>query len=153
MWDSSVDRFSNSVRMHMSSLRRKLRAALGKDPISSRIGEGYVMEEGEGMKALSLRWRLTLMSLALIALVSLALNLLISGSGLFYFDSLGAYVLAVSQEQPEEIRGDFAVELPDDIAAQLNERMPQMVDNSKRSFRFYGWLIAAAVTLAGGVVT
>ena len=44
-WDSSVDNFSNSIRVHISSLRKKLRAALGYDPIRNRIGEGYVMEE------------------------------------------------------------------------------------------------------------
>ncbi len=43
VWDGSVDSFSNSIRVHMSSLRRKLKAALGCDPIRNRIGEGYVM--------------------------------------------------------------------------------------------------------------
>ena len=45
VWDSSVDNFSNSIRVHISALRKKLRAALGYDPIRNRIGEGYVMEE------------------------------------------------------------------------------------------------------------
>ena len=45
VWDSSVDNFSNSIRVHISSLRKKLRTALGYDPIHNRIGEGYVMEE------------------------------------------------------------------------------------------------------------
>ena len=31
--------------IHISALRKKLRAALGYDPIRNRIGEGYVMEE------------------------------------------------------------------------------------------------------------
>ena len=44
VWDNSVDNFSNSIRVHISSLRKKLRAALGYDPIRNRIGEGYVME-------------------------------------------------------------------------------------------------------------
>lgn len=43
VWDSSVDAFSNSIRVHISSLRKKLRAALEYDPIRNRIGEGYVM--------------------------------------------------------------------------------------------------------------
>lgn len=47
VWDSSVNSFSNSIRVHISSLRKKLRAALGYDPIRNRIGEGYVMEEVE----------------------------------------------------------------------------------------------------------
>ena len=45
VWDNSVDNFSNSIRVHISSLRKKLRTALGYDPIRNRIGEGYVMEE------------------------------------------------------------------------------------------------------------
>ena len=45
VWDNSVDNFSNSIRVHISALRKKLRAALGFDPIRNRIGEGYVTEE------------------------------------------------------------------------------------------------------------
>ena len=45
VWDNSVDSFSNSIRVHISALRKKLRAELGFDPIRNRIGEGYVMEE------------------------------------------------------------------------------------------------------------
>ena len=41
VWDGSVDNFSNSIRVHMSSLRKKLKAVLGYDPIRNRIGEGY----------------------------------------------------------------------------------------------------------------
>lgn len=44
VWDSSVDSFSNSIRVHISALRKKLRAVLGYDPIRNRIGEGYEIE-------------------------------------------------------------------------------------------------------------
>ena len=43
VWDNSVDCFSNSIRVHISALRKKLRTALGYDPIRNRIGEGYLM--------------------------------------------------------------------------------------------------------------
>ena len=43
VWDNSVDNFSNSIRVHISALRKKLRAALGYDPIRNRMGEGYLM--------------------------------------------------------------------------------------------------------------
>ena len=43
LWDGSVNSFSNSIRVHISSLRKKLKAALGYDPILNRIGEGYLM--------------------------------------------------------------------------------------------------------------
>lgn len=45
IWDSNADMFSNSVRVHMSSLRRKLKENLGDDPIQNIIGEGYVIRE------------------------------------------------------------------------------------------------------------
>lgn len=41
LWDGSVNSFSNSIRVHVSSLRKKLRAALGYDPIQNKIGQGY----------------------------------------------------------------------------------------------------------------
>lgn len=41
VWDGSVDSFSNSIRVHISALRKKLRAVLGYDPIRNHIGEGY----------------------------------------------------------------------------------------------------------------
>ena len=41
VWYSSVDSFSGSIRVHMSSLRKKLKAGLGYDPIVNKIGEGY----------------------------------------------------------------------------------------------------------------
>ena len=47
VWDCSANSFSNSARVHMSALRKKLREALGHDPISNRIGQGYVMEDSE----------------------------------------------------------------------------------------------------------
>lgn len=40
-WDSNVDLFSNSVRVHIFSVRKKLREALRYDPISNKVGEGY----------------------------------------------------------------------------------------------------------------
>lgn len=48
VWDASVDSFSGAIRVHMSSLRKKLKAVLGYDPIVNKIGEGYrIVEEGE----------------------------------------------------------------------------------------------------------
>ena len=45
VWDSNADRFSNSIRVHISTLRKKLRAALGSDPFTTRIGAGYGLPE------------------------------------------------------------------------------------------------------------
>lgn len=45
VWDNSVDVFSNSIRVHISALRKKLRESLGFDPIRNKIGEGYLIEK------------------------------------------------------------------------------------------------------------
>ena len=45
VWDASVDSFSGAIRVHMSSLRKKLKAVLGYDPIVNKVGEGYKMRE------------------------------------------------------------------------------------------------------------
>lgn len=45
VWDASVDSFSGSIRVHMFSLRKKLKAVLGYDPIVNKIGEGYKIVE------------------------------------------------------------------------------------------------------------
>jgi two-component system OmpR family response regulator len=47
VWDSNADSFSNSVRVHIASLRKKLKAELTYDPIQTKIGEGYLISEGE----------------------------------------------------------------------------------------------------------
>ena len=43
VWNGDADPFSNSVRVHLSALRKKLKSGLGYDPIQTRIGEGYVL--------------------------------------------------------------------------------------------------------------
>ena len=45
VWDASVDSFSGAIRVHMSSLRRKLKAVLGYDAIMNKVGEGYKIRE------------------------------------------------------------------------------------------------------------
>lgn len=44
IWETDSNPFSHSVRMHVSSLRKKLREALGHDPITTKIGQGYCLE-------------------------------------------------------------------------------------------------------------
>lgn len=43
VWDMNVDEFSSSIRVHMSSLRKKLKAELCYDPIQNKIGQGYMI--------------------------------------------------------------------------------------------------------------
>lgn len=44
IWEADSNPFSHSVRMHISSLRKKLKEALGHDPIATKIGQGYYLE-------------------------------------------------------------------------------------------------------------
>lgn len=48
VWNREADSFSNAVRVHIASLRKKLKAALGTEVIRTKIGEGYYLEEEEG---------------------------------------------------------------------------------------------------------
>ncbi len=53
VWDASADSFSRGYqgKVHMSSLRKKLKAVLGYDPIVNKVGEGYkIREEAEGVR-------------------------------------------------------------------------------------------------------
>lgn len=45
--ESSANPFSNVVRMHISSLRKKLRECLGYDPIQTKVGTGYRLTRKE----------------------------------------------------------------------------------------------------------
>ena len=45
VWNDEVDLFSNVVRVHMSALRKKLKARRGKNIIRNEIGKGYIIDE------------------------------------------------------------------------------------------------------------
>lgn len=47
VWDMEADSFSNAVRVHIASLRKKLRSALHDDMIVTKIGEGYYLKRQE----------------------------------------------------------------------------------------------------------
>lgn len=47
VWNMEADSFSNAVRVHIASLRKKLKSALNYDPIGTKIGEGYFLHEEE----------------------------------------------------------------------------------------------------------
>lgn len=48
LWDANADSFSGAIRVHISSLRKKLKAILNYDPIETKIGEGYLLIENGG---------------------------------------------------------------------------------------------------------
>lgn len=43
VWNGDSDPFSNSIRVHLSAMRKKVKTALGYDPIQTKIGEGYIL--------------------------------------------------------------------------------------------------------------
>lgn len=45
IWDANADSFSGAIRVHISSLRKKLKDVLNYDPIETKIGEGYIINE------------------------------------------------------------------------------------------------------------
>jgi two-component system OmpR family response regulator len=45
VWNMDADSFSNAVRVHIASLRKKLKAELQYDLIATKIGEGYYLRE------------------------------------------------------------------------------------------------------------
>ena len=148
VWDNSVDSFSNSIRVHISALRKKLRAVLGYDPIRNRIGEGYLMGGEEGMKRLSLQWRITLMSVLLIGITCVAMNLLLCSSGVYYMDTIA-----------DSLQGGGTVILNDGEARAFdpqliapNEELTIVVDGAQGRFRTTNWYITAAVTVLSGIL-
>lgn len=46
IWNFEADSLSNALRVHIASLRKKLREVLGWDPIHTKVGVGYYLEEG-----------------------------------------------------------------------------------------------------------
>ena len=45
VWDPEMEFQSNSLRVHLTTLRKKIRDELGYNPIQNRIGEGYYIAE------------------------------------------------------------------------------------------------------------
>lgn len=48
VWDCNADSFSGVIRVHMATLRKKLKVGLGYDPIETKIGEGYLLSSKGG---------------------------------------------------------------------------------------------------------
>lgn len=45
IWDSNVNSFSGAIRVHIASLRKKIKNILNYDLIETKIGEGYFLKE------------------------------------------------------------------------------------------------------------
>lgn len=44
VWNNELNEFSNSIRVHISALRKKLREKMGHDPIVNKVGQGYILK-------------------------------------------------------------------------------------------------------------
>ncbi|MGY3187592.1 response regulator transcription factor [Lysinibacillus sp. TE18511] len=48
VWDGSADSFSGAIRVHIATLRKKMKVLLDYDPIRTKIGEGYFITKNDG---------------------------------------------------------------------------------------------------------
>ncbi|MGH0516667.1 response regulator transcription factor [Bacillus cereus] len=48
IWDGNTDSFSGAIRVHIATLRKKMKALLDYDPIRTKIGEGYFITKNDG---------------------------------------------------------------------------------------------------------
>ncbi len=99
------------------------------------------------MKRLSLQWRITLMTVALIGLTCVLMNCLIGYSGKHYMDSIGNGISAYSEIENSE---------PDSFDPESKslgrDELTIIVNGAQHSFDTTNWYITVAVTLLGGVL-
>ncbi len=122
VWENSVDSFSNSIRVHISALRKKLRTVLG--------------------------WRITLMSVLLIGITCVTMNLLLCSSGVYYMDTIADSL----QGGGTAILNDGGAESFDPQLIAPNEELTIVVNGAQGRFRTTNWYITAAVTLLSGIL-
>lgn len=96
------------------------------------------------MKKLSLKWRITLLSVFLIAITSSSMMLLLSSSGIRYMD-----VIAQSL-QDYTIHGEPSFFDPDNVSP--DQDFTIIIDGAQKGFKATNWIIMIVVTFFGGVV-
>ena len=104
------------------------------------------------LKRLSLQWRITLLTILLLATACVTMKTLLCSSGHAYMDSIGNYVMHYVQEDPQAIRVDIPDEQWKDLSERFNGEFVLELSGAKHSFCIRGWYIALAVTALGGAV-
>ena len=104
------------------------------------------------MKRLSLQWRITLLTILLLAAACVTMKTLLCSSGHAYMDSIGNYVMHYAEEEPLAIRVDIPEEQWKDISERFSGEFVLELTGAKHSFCIRGWYIALAVTALGGAV-
>ena len=102
------------------------------------------------MKRLSLQWRITLLTILLLAAACVTMKTLLCSSGHAYMDSIGNYVMHYAEEGPLAIRVDIPEEQWKDMSERFNGEFVVELSGAKHSFCMRGWYIALAVTALGG---
>ena len=100
------------------------------------------------MKRISLQWRITMMTVLLIVVTSVAMNLLLCFSGVYYMDTIvdglqGGGTVILNEEGTASF--DPQLVAPDD-------ELTIVVDGAQGRFRATNWYITAAVTLLSGIL-
>ena len=98
------------------------------------------------MKGLSLQWRITLMTAALVCAACLSMNFLVGYSGMQYMDEIGSEVSAYSSVD-EGAPTSF-----DPGSEDVGNELTIVVSDAQKSFGATSWCITAVVTLIGGVL-
>ena len=104
------------------------------------------------MKRLSLQWRITLLTILLLAAACVTMKTLLCSSGHAYMDSIGNYVMHYAEEEPLAIRVDIPEEQWKDMSERFSGEFVVELSGAKHSFCMRGWYIALAVTVLGGAV-
>ena len=104
------------------------------------------------MKRLSLQWRITLLTILLLAAACVTMKTLLCSSGHAYMDSIGNYVMHYAEEEPLAIRVDIPEEQWKDMSERFSGEFVVELSGAKHSFCMRGWYIALAVTALGGAV-
>ena len=104
------------------------------------------------MKRLSLQWRITLLTILLLAAACVTMKTLLCSSGHAYMDSIGNYVMHYAEEEPLAIRVDIPEEQWKDMSERFSGEFVVELSGAKHSFCMTGWYIALAVTVLGGAV-
>ncbi|MCI5722511.1 MAG: response regulator transcription factor [Erysipelotrichaceae bacterium] len=117
VWDANVDSFSNSIRVHISALRKKLRNTLGYDPITNRITQGYMIGGKKMNRSRSLQWRLTIITAFIVTLSSLAMRYAISKAAIHSMGEIEDSAISIFPSTDAD--DDFSGEM---LAIELNPR-------------------------------
>ena len=104
------------------------------------------------MKRLSLQWRITLLTILLLAAACVTMKTLLCSSGHAYMDSIGNYVMHYAEEEPLAIRVDIPEGQRKDMSERFSGEFVLELTGAKHSFCMRGWYIALAVTVLGGAV-